>query len=183
VTRDSTDNDIQPIVHAVTLVAAMAVGVLIGRTACEPEPETVVEKKTVQRTPDCPPCQPDTGTPDVSPDGVVAASPDPPEDKGNRPMPEDPGPPDPTIRRRMLSWVRDQAPGLRECRPGGGSSVRLAVTLTLTETGEVERAEINAPEKDLSRKTLRCLRDKMQQWSLPENLLGDRRRVVFGLDV
>lgn len=182
-TNGSTDRRRRAALQAVTLTAALAVGILIGRSACAPEPktETVVEKKIVERTPECPPCNPDTGVPE--PDTVAAASGEPPEEKGDRAMPEAPEPPDPEIRRRLLSWVRDQAAGLRPCRPGGGSTVRLAVTLTLADDGTVEQADINAPDEELPQETLTCLRRRMTNWQLPKTLIEGRKRVVFGLDV
>lgn len=177
------DEPRQRAIYGVTLVAAFGVGILVGRSACSPEPEVVVEERVVEKTPECPPCRPDVA--DVGPSDTepVAASPSPPPDKEHRAMPDAPSPPAPQTRRKLLAWVRDRAPNLRTCRPGGGSTVRIAVTLSLNDAGEVQQAGLNAPPEELSAEVLQCLRDKMVAWEPPSDLVEGRNEVVFGLDL
>jgi hypothetical protein len=61
--------------------------------------------------------------------------------------------------------------------------VRLAVTLSLSEAGEVQQAGLNAPPEELSSEVLACLRDKMVDWEPPSALVEGRREIVFGLDL
>ncbi len=177
------DEPRQRAIYGVTLVVAFAVGMLVGRSACMPEPEVVVEERVVEKTPECPPCRPDaadTGPSDIEP---AATSPTRSSDKNHRAMPDAPSPPSPKTRRKLLAWVRDRATDLRTCRPGGGSTVRIAVTLSLSEAGEVQQAGLNAPPEELSPEVLQCLRDKMVDWEPPLDLVEGRREVVFGLDL
>ena len=170
-------------VYTVTLFAAVAVGILIGRSACAPEPETVVKEKVVERTPTCPPCdagEADAARPDVGTTGEFEREPPGKEEKA---LPEAPEPPDPKTRKRLLAWVRDHSPELRSCRPSATNTVRLAVTLEIDDEGAVERAKINAPEDDLPRGVLSCLRRRMAEWTPPAELVAGRREVVFGLDL
>ncbi len=171
------------IVYGVTLVAALGVGVLIGRSACSPEPEVVVEERVVTETPECPPCRPEVGDPELEDAGPAPAEVEPPATEPHREMPEAPSPPDPETRRRLLSWVRDRAPDLRACRSGRASTVRLTVTLALSDEGAIQQADINAPKDDLSGRALRCLRERMVDWQPPTDLVAGRTEIVFGLDL
>ena len=173
-------------VYGVTLIASFAVGILVGKSACTPPPEKVVEQKIVERTQPCNcqdacACEPDvdTGLPDT-----VAAAPAPePEQKEPKAMPEAPPPPDPMTRKRLLAWVRDHSADLEVCRRGTATEVHLTVTRDLDPERGVRRVDLNAPDDELGRSTLSCLRRRMSQWSLPDNFVVGRERVVFGLDL
>ena len=169
-------------VYSITLFAALGVGVLIGRSACAPEPERVVETKVVERTPACPPCdvaEADVGEADVAGGSFERRSPDEETDQ----LPEAPPPTDPADRKKLLAWVQDQSRGLRRCRPDATSSVRLTVTLKIGEEGAVERASLNAPEEEVSRQVLSCLRRRIGRWKPPPELVRGRNEIVFGLDL
>lgn len=172
-------------IYGVTLVAALGVGVLIGRSACAPEPERVVDEEIVYREPDvqsrdlCPcPAPPDVG--DVDAAGPVRVDTGPPPEEES--LPEAPPPPDPLTRKKLLSWVRDRRSDLYGCRTGKESTVELTVSLRMGDAGGVQRVDINAPE-GVAADTLSCLKDRMRQWSPPGDLVSGRREVVFGLNL
>jgi hypothetical protein len=86
-------------------------------------------------------------------------------------------------RKRLLAWVRDHSADLEVCRKGTSSDVRLTVTLDLDPDSGVRRVDLNAPDDELGRSALSCLRRRMSDWQLPADLVEGRKRVVFGLDL
>lgn len=168
-----------------TLVAAFVVGLLIGDRLCSAEPETRVEEKVVERevpvpSPDVCACgadRRDTGTAETGP----PVEPRNPEKKPEQKLPEAPGPPDPTARRKLLAWVRDRSSRLQPCRTDSLTETRFAVTFELDEEGAIDEVTINAPEEEVSEEVLGCLRRRMSQWTPPGKFVEGRRKLVFGL--
>lgn len=175
------DETKQRVTYGVTLVAAFAVGMLVGKSACDsgeqPEPKTKIVTKQA-------PCRCDTGgaAPDVEAPDTVGEFERESTEAETKQLPEAPPAPDPAARRRLLAWVRDQSPDLSGCRRPGSPEVRLTVTLEIDQEG-VRRVNLNAPEDELSADARSCLRERMQAWSAPGDLFDGRKRVVFGLDI
>jgi len=168
-----------------TLVAAFAVGLLVGDRHCSTGPETRVEEKIVERevpvpSPDVCACgteEPDTGPAETGP----PVEPRNPARKPEKKLPDAPGPPDPTARRKLLAWVRDQSSRLQPCRSDSLTETRFAVTFELDENGAIGDVAINAPEEEVSGGVLRCLRRRMSEWTPPGELVEGRSKLVFGL--
>lgn len=171
-------------IYGTTLVAAFVVGLLIGDRVCSGNPETRVEEKIVERTvpvasPDVCACGPDAGA--GTADSAPPVEPRSPEQKSAEALPEAPRPPDPTTRRKLLAWVRDRSSALQPCRPESLTESRYTVTFELSDDGTVDGVDINAPEKEVSREVLECLRRRMTGWEPPPDLIEGRRKLVFGL--
>lgn len=171
-------------IYGATLIAAFGVGTLLGRSACAPEPERVVEKEVVRRpapspTRDLCPCPaPDVASPETRGSVRVDTGPAPPE----KSLPEAPPVPDPADRKRLLGWVRDHTVDLSGCRAGEESTVEMTVTLRIGDAGGVASVGVNAPE-EVDDRTLACLRERMLAWTPPGELVDRRREIVFGLNL
>jgi hypothetical protein len=171
----------QQIMYAVTLVASFGVGMLAGKSACAPEPAPKVKTKVVTETE---PCRCDVGVvqPDVARADTVGEFERAKPASEEKSLPDAPPAPDPAARTRLLAWVRDQAVDLRGCRRPGSGQVNLTVTLDIDEEG-VRSVTLNAPDDELSGDALTCLRERMQAWKAPGELIEGQKRVVFGLDI
>jgi hypothetical protein len=167
--------------YGVTLVAAFAVGMLAGKSACVPESSPEIKTKVVTKTERCR-CDVGVAQPDVSAPDVVGSFDRATPSSDEEALPEAPPAPDPAARTRLLAWVRDQAVDLRGCRQPGSAQVNLTVTLDIDDEG-VRSVELNAPDDELSQQALSCLRKRMQAWEAPGELIEGRKRVVFGLDI
>ena len=165
--------------YVVALLLVFVVGILLGRGVCAPPPEEPDE-------PDCPP----------QPPRVVEVCPEdeeepPPEDEPvepqaeptqqqTDPLPDAPPPVDPEHRRRLLGWAQDQSSTLEGCPRDRGQTHRLGITLVLDDERHVDDVSISA-EDDLAGEFRTCLKERMHQWELPEDIEPPGRELFFQL--
>ncbi len=168
------------------MALALGVGVLIGARACGPQapvaegdagPVAAPAPRIVYQ------CPPDVGVADASPDVAIAAA---PKNKTKRPhtLPKANGPSPAEQRRRLLAWAQDKSDGLIGCRTSGGAGGSVIVTLHLDTAGALDDVVINTASNDsIPANTLACARARIRKWHPPAELVGNRQKIVFGLDL
>ena len=180
----------QTAAYAVAMVLFFVVGVLVGQQFCAHGPATdgedgeddqeVVEKR-------CPPslpviyeyCPPDP--PPEKPDEEPPPPPPPPQEEEGDTLPEGPPPATAEERQRLLGWARDQSSTLESCPRDLGTAYRLAITIGLNDDDEITSVAINSDERELSGELQQCLRERILQWGLPEDLSPPQRELFFQL--
>ncbi len=166
------------------MALALGVGVLLGARACAPE-EQIVER-TVEKPAEivyrCP--EPDAGAPDSGEAPAPAAPAEPTKPTKTRQLPDVGAPSPANQRRRLLAWARYQSDGLIGCRHASAATESVVVTLHLDDTGAIRDAKVNAPTSDdIAARTLTCIQRRVRNWKPPAELVGDRREIVFRLDL
>ncbi|MFP4599689.1 MAG: hypothetical protein ACOC9W_00375 [Persicimonas sp.] len=166
------------------MALALGVGVLLGARACAPEARVV--ERTVEQPAEvvyrCP--EADTGGPDAGEEPEPAAPAEPAEPAQARQLPDVGAPSPANQRRRLLAWARYQSDGLIGCRHAGAATESVVVTLHLDDTGAIRDAKVNAPTSDdITPRTLTCIQRRVRDWKPPAELVGDRREIVFRLDL
>jgi hypothetical protein len=181
----TTDRRANLAAQTVTLLVALAVGVLVGREFCAPQPEPL-EAEDV----DCPIVAPEIveycpPEPEPEPPKEVADPPDPPprqaESQGT-PLPDEPPPVSPEQRRRLLAWARNQSATLQGCPRDRGQTYRFAVTLFLDDEKKIDDVAISSDE-ELGTELRSCLTERILQWNLPDDVDPPQREVVFRLSL
>ena len=181
----TTDRRAQLAAQTVTLVVALAVGVLVGREFCAPQPEVPEPEET-----DCPAAAPEIvefcpPEPEPEPPEPIADPPDPPprqvESQGTS-LPDDPPPATPEQRQRLLAWARHQSVTLQGCQRDRGQTYRFAVTLYLDDDKHIESLVISSDE-ELGTELHSCLQERILQWDLPDDVDPPQREVVFRLSL
>lgn len=173
--------------HILALALAFGVGILMGQQFCLPpaeEPEEV----------DCPTQEPRLV--EYCPPVVVEKDPEPPVDpppalaseerrrtSTGETLPESPPPATAQQRRLLLGWARDQASTLQGCPRDLGTTYRLAVTLDLDDSGAITEVSINTDRDEINTELTTCLRERIRQWRVPEELRPPQNRVVFRLNL
>lgn len=173
----------QVALQAVGMGLAFGVGILLGQRACAPEPEVIEREvegpeKVVERCPDA--GTPDAGETDAGPaPEVPAADPEP-----ARQMPDAGGPDPAEQRRELLKWAQGKSDGLIGCRRQAPDMHSVIVTLHLDDEAAIEDVDVTAPDdEEISARALTCLSDRIEQWEPPADLVDERRRIVFRLDL
>ena len=167
---------------AITLILTFAVGILLGRSACAPEPEQEIVEKVVTR--------------EVVREKTVYECPKPSQPKAEKPkgkrktakkkkkkLPTAAPPLTPKARQHLLAWVRDSSADLEGCRGDTKETFRLAVTLTLDDDHKIKHVRLNAPPNEIPAAVQSCLRKRMKQWTPPADLVKDRSELLFGLTI
>lgn len=162
---------------SVALVLVFVVGMLVGRQFCaEPPPEPP--------EPECPPPT-EALTVEICPHLEYEEpedQPDPPEpeEPEHRQLPDSPPPAEPDRRRQLLGWARDRSTTLEACPRDRGQTHRLGVTLELTDRA-VTDVSISTEEGELSPGFEACVRERIGEWELPEDLPAPGRELFFHL--
>lgn len=168
--------------YALALVLTFGVGILVGQQFCADEPVPPPE-------PECPPRPPpeiiEVCPPEEPPDEVEEAAPvepkprDPPPDGDELP---DSSPPDTARnRQRLLGWARDQSSTLQGCPRDRGHTYRLAIRLELDDQGDVSGVTIDSDDREPAPELDACLRERIERWTLPDELEPTHRELMFRL--
>ena len=169
--------------QAISLVLVFVVGVLVGQQFCVADPEEPPE-------PDCPDssprvveyCPPEDDEP---PPEDVDVEPDPePEPRDiasdSEQLPDSPPPVDPELRRQLLGWARDQSSTLEGCPRDMGTTHRFGITLQLDEDA-IGDVSINTDGDELDPGLRDCLRERIGQWTLPDEFAPVESDLFFHL--
>ena len=161
------------------LLAAFALGLALGGRMCGAtvtEESVVVKEVLVDR--DCAPCGERVAAKSTKANdkpNMVKPQPDP---KGPKTQLPNVPPPDAVKRRRLLAWVRTQTRRMPPCGQVDESGRRVVVTV---ELDDAKVKSVGVDSDGVSNATVRCVRNDVQTWEFPTELVKAQRDIVFGI--
>ena len=163
---------------------AFGVGIFVGQQFCVEPPQAPPERECPdepQIVEHCPPDEPVIE--ELAVDESEASSPSPAErdvaPTGER-LPDAAPPPTPRERQRLLAWARAQSSTLQGCPRDMGHTYRLAISLDIDDSGTVDAITIDSND-NLPPEFRSCLRTRIGNWILPEDLPPPERPLFFRL--
>ncbi len=167
----------------VALILVFVVGVLTGQQFCvdepPPSPEPIAEQsERLPRivpwlVPYCPAADPDDEIETIDAEPVDHGDPD-------DALPDTPPPATAEQRQKLLGWARDQSSTLETCPRDLGETHRLAITLEIDE-GDVADVSINTDDEHFASEFRTCLRERILDWRIPDDLHPLQTELVFYL--
>lgn len=86
----------------------------------------------------------------------------------------------------VLAWVRSQTSLLRSCTVNQNGTVTHAsasVRVRVRDNGEFERVTVRDPNRLMTPEMEHCLTNAMLEWSMPPELSGGARDLIFSLSL